>query len=243
MKSKKLIRLLLLVVAFTVTGCISLSYGVSPNTDLLSSLTVGDSTEADVLLVLGEPRGAGRTSSYRDLDPRAIWFYEYLEADMSTARIELLLVFLINEKYDGHLWFSSFDTYQTESGTEVSAKPTAQPSIWEVAFRTPSTLDWSEYTEAEQIDDTLVRGTSTESDVLALFGMPTGSGSAILPPSYDPQDVLYYEDIQTGDIKNAPGGVIEIDMQQRVLLVFLQEGIFDGFMWYVNAHQAEGKSQ
>ena len=227
---KRLMRLLPLVAAIAVTGCIQLSFGVSPNIDSLSSLTIGDSTKADVLLALGEPRGFGLTSSHVDLEPRAIWFYEYLEAGLKVARIELLLVFLLNEKYDGHLWFSSFEDYQTEGGTQVAGKPMAMRSK-------------DEFAPCEQIDDKLVLGNSTESDVLALLGMPTGGGGAILPRNYDPQDALYYEDIQIGDIKRAPDGFMHLDLQQRVCLVFLQEGIFDGFMWYVNAHEAEAKPQ
>jgi hypothetical protein len=227
---KKLYLLLPLLVAFGATACISLTYGVPPNVDSLSSLTVGDSSKADVLLALGEPRGYGQTSSYRDLDPREIWFYEYIKGGTSTARFEMLVVFLFDDKYDGYLWFSSFEDYQTEGGTAVVAKPTALRSK-------------SEFAPVNQIDDKLVRGNSTETDVLALLGLPTGSGRATIPPNYDPQDVLYYEDIEISDMTNAPGGVIELAMEQRILLVFLQEGVFDGFMWYFFAHRAEAKSQ
>ena len=50
--------------------------------------------------------------------------------------------------------------------------------------------------------------------------------------------------IETGDIRNAPDGVMHVDIEQRILLVFLQDGVFDGFLWYFNDfHGSQLKGQ
>ncbi len=217
---QKFCMLLMLGYAMVTSGCISLKYGVSPNTNALNSLHVGESSKSEVLLALGEPRGSGKTSSYSDMNPRDIWFYEYVEAGMSGARIEILLVFMEHDLYDGHLHFSSFDEYKTEAGTDIVGKSIGRSE--------------DDFAPVLKIESDLVHGKSLESEVLAILGKPTGSGSALIPPGHNPQDILYYESIEGGDVRNAPDGVMEIDIQQRILLIFLQEGVFDGFLWYFN---------
>jgi hypothetical protein len=89
-------------------GCTpTLKYGSPPRTERLESLKTGSSTEMEVRHALGEPRGGGalRWSDYPG--PWEIWFYEYLQVEGGLADLKMLLVFFKDQKYDGHLWFSS----------------------------------------------------------------------------------------------------------------------------------------
>jgi hypothetical protein len=40
-------------------------------------------------------------------EPRKILYYEYMEAAEQRIALKLLVVFLHEDRYDGHLWFSS----------------------------------------------------------------------------------------------------------------------------------------
>ncbi len=89
-------------------GCApTMKYGSPPKTDRLAALQVGVSSTADVLLALGEPRGYGMTHLSADPSPRKIWFYEFTKVDGSRVDLTILLVFFGEERYHGHLWFSS----------------------------------------------------------------------------------------------------------------------------------------
>ncbi len=97
----------LLVVSLT-EGCAPTSkIGSPPRTDRLGALTRGVSTAPDVLLALGEPRGRGAMRRSTIIEPRTIWLYEYTEAGGGRVDLTILLVFFHQERYDGHLWFSS----------------------------------------------------------------------------------------------------------------------------------------
>ena len=91
-----------------LTGCApTIKYGSPPRTDRLETLRPGVSSTADVLLALGEPRGHGVARFPVDPQPLKIWFYEYTEARGKRADLKILLVFFRQERYGGHLWFSS----------------------------------------------------------------------------------------------------------------------------------------
>ena len=90
-----------------LAGCMSVKYGSPPRTDRLPTLTVGVSTSADVLVALGEPRGRGAAHFSIDPTPRTIWSYEYAEAEGQRIGLKMLLVFLNQNRYEGHLWFSA----------------------------------------------------------------------------------------------------------------------------------------
>jgi len=97
-----------LLVLSLLAGCApTIKFGSPPRTDRLKTLRVGDTSTADVLLALGEPRGHGRARFSIDLAPRTIWFYEYSQTDGRQIALKMLLVFFKQERYDGHLWFSS----------------------------------------------------------------------------------------------------------------------------------------
>lgn len=85
----------------------SMKYGSPPRTGRLNALRPGVSSTADVLLALGEPRGHGVARFPVDPLPLKIWFYEYTEAQGGRIDLKILLVFFHQERYGGHLWFSS----------------------------------------------------------------------------------------------------------------------------------------
>lgn len=90
-------------------GC-SVTQGSLPKTDRLAMLERGRSTHADVLLLLGEPRGHGlaRLSGFPP-PRREIWHYEYahVEALSGKLHLKILWVFFRDNRYEGHFWFSS----------------------------------------------------------------------------------------------------------------------------------------
>ena len=113
-RSSPVLLLARMLVVFLLLGFLggcatSLRYGSPPRVDRLGALKPGDSTTADVLLMLGEPRGRGATQFSPGLPPGRIWFYEYQEGDGKTFRLKILLVFFDRDKdlYAGHLWFSA----------------------------------------------------------------------------------------------------------------------------------------
>ena len=105
-----------LIVLGILVGCATaIKYGSPPRTDRLKTLTPGVSVHQDVLAALGEPRGKGGARFSVDPRLRTIWFYEYTEASGSRIDLKILLVFFRQERYDGHLWFSSAVLLDQES--------------------------------------------------------------------------------------------------------------------------------
>ena len=103
------IALICLATAF-LAGCITVEYGVQPKTDELDGLVVRQSTQADVLLALGQPRGQGGAEFVAQAGrPRDIWFYEYVKSDGKSVRLKILIVFFEAGVYDGYWWFSSVE--------------------------------------------------------------------------------------------------------------------------------------
>jgi hypothetical protein len=102
--------LLIIAVLTLVVGCMQVKYGRMPDTAALQSqLTQHVSSKADVLKVLGPPRGYGMANLSMMPNPHATWFYEYLESDGKNVDFKMLLVFFDGETYSGHFWFSSVE--------------------------------------------------------------------------------------------------------------------------------------
>ena len=102
-----------LLTAGLLAGCTTtMRVGAPPRLDRLKGLTAGVSTSADVLRTLGEPRGNGAAHSSVVQEPRKILYYEYVELEGLRTSYTLLLVFLREDRYDGHLWFSSAQRFQ-----------------------------------------------------------------------------------------------------------------------------------
>jgi hypothetical protein len=101
----------LLVIVFLVPGCMNIQVleGNRPNVEALeSSLRVGESTQTDVLRVLGQPYGKGAAMLPVDPKPRTMWSYYYTEATLEESKLIFLFVFFDQTRYDGYLWFSDF---------------------------------------------------------------------------------------------------------------------------------------
>jgi len=97
-----------LVCLLLLSGCLpTMKFGYPPRVENLSSLQPGVSTTKDILLSLGEPRGAGKAKFNPDMGPKTIWYYEYVESSGKTATLKFLLIFIDRDIYDGHLWFAS----------------------------------------------------------------------------------------------------------------------------------------
>ena len=91
-------------------GCMKVKFGSMPNTMALQTqLTQHVSNKADVLRVLGPPRGYGMMRLPAMPNPNVLWFYEFTESDGNNVDLKILLVFFDGEKYNGHFWFSSFE--------------------------------------------------------------------------------------------------------------------------------------
>ena len=104
----KVIRILCLIGVFTaLAGCLTMKVGSPPEVDRLQSLRPGESKTADVLLLLGEPRGHGRAHLSAYPEAMKIWYYEYTEAGWSTIHLKILWVVFNGETYTGHIWFAS----------------------------------------------------------------------------------------------------------------------------------------
>lgn len=97
-----------LLAAGLLSGCATtMRVGTPPRPERLKELTAGVSTTGDVLRTLGEPRGTGAAHSSLVREPRKILYYEYVEIEGLRTSFTMLLVFLREDRYDGHLWFSS----------------------------------------------------------------------------------------------------------------------------------------
>jgi outer membrane protein assembly factor BamE (lipoprotein component of BamABCDE complex) len=99
-----ILNLALLSIAACATNA---QFGSSPRLDRLATLKRGESTDADVLLALGEPRGRGMARLSARTGPRRVWLYEFRKEQKEIEQQSLLLVFLNGERFDGYLWFSS----------------------------------------------------------------------------------------------------------------------------------------
>jgi len=95
------------------TGCGTIESGKMPDVSAFHGrLTARKSTKADVLKVLGSPRGFGKVTTGKGQAPHVIWEYDYVATHTATNRVDLnmLLVFFDGEVMDGYLWFESKET-------------------------------------------------------------------------------------------------------------------------------------
>lgn len=115
---RKLVRhgVIIAMALGTLAGCASeFRFGNPPRVDRLAALKPGVSTQADILTQLGEPRGRGAMRMESEFPKQEIMYYEFTEANVSgRSRLKMLLVFVRDGKYDGHLWFSNDLLLKTE---------------------------------------------------------------------------------------------------------------------------------
>jgi outer membrane protein assembly factor BamE (lipoprotein component of BamABCDE complex) len=212
------------------SGCISVEYGTPLITAGLASLELEKSTHADILLALGQPRGKGSLHVSQSPDPRDMLFYEYIKSDGKNTELEILTVLMLDQHYDGYLWFASSERMRKQGNFPVLERP-QQVKIVQGYFP-----------ETAPLEDRFVRGSTSRDEILNVLGAPGGIGAAILPPEHKTQDALFYEDLEAGDMKYVDG-VIVMDTRQRILVVLLTDDVYDGFLWYSNVGLAEAKSQ
>jgi hypothetical protein len=119
-----------------------------------------------------------------------------------------------------------------------------------VTFGCTPSIRVGTYPDVSLIEANLQRGISTLAEITALLGSPSGSGSFALPIDfgksesqtylYGAGEVLFYQDIELKDYE-VRGELLQVDMRQRILVVFVRDDLFDGFMWYSNEGVVEGK--
>ncbi len=206
-------------------ACISMKFGTPLITEGLDSLELGQSTHADILLALGNPRGNGSAHMRQHPEPRDMLFYEFVKAGGKDVELEILVVFMLDQHYDGYLWFASSERMRSKGGS---------------LFSPPEKVTQGYFPGTGPLEDSFVRGQTSLEDVLTALGAPTGVGAAILPPEHVAQDVLFYEDVEVVNIQSV-GEEMKADMRHRILLVMLTADMYDGFMWYSNAGVTEGR--
>jgi hypothetical protein len=106
---------LLLPLLLLCAGCISarlhLGTPVRPD-DIETTLRIGQSTQSDVLRLLGSPMGKGRAFLPIDSGPRTVWAYAYADAVVESNETKdiqqiSLWIYFDGDRYDGYLWFSN----------------------------------------------------------------------------------------------------------------------------------------
>jgi len=102
-----------LIIAALSTGCATIEYGEWPNTDLLSSLQLDLSNGEDIKRLLGEPTGRGKGRMPDFPGTADVWSYEYTRANGNRMNVSILLIFMINDIYQGHFWFVANDSIKT----------------------------------------------------------------------------------------------------------------------------------
>ena len=101
MMSRFLTAVTTVAVCLFLAGCMTVKFGRPPATERIEKeLKPRVSTKADVLRVLGAPRGYGQALITSVGHKRTIWFYELTEAKIwsSEVRFKLLLVFFDGDR-------------------------------------------------------------------------------------------------------------------------------------------------
>lgn len=91
-----------------VGGCAttpSFTTGIPPKVEALERLQKGSSTPAEIVRALGQPMGTGAT--LMPVGRADLWFYAYTEVEGNKTRINYLLIYLVEDRYDGYLWFDA----------------------------------------------------------------------------------------------------------------------------------------
>jgi len=102
----RLLVLALLVPLGAIQGCATrMELGSPPRLDRLAQLTPQRSTQNDVLLSLGEPKGYGYSRLGPGFERQRVWSYEYMLAQGEKIRMTMLMLFFSGDLYAGHWWF------------------------------------------------------------------------------------------------------------------------------------------
>jgi hypothetical protein len=87
------------------------------------------------------------------------------------------------------------------------------------------------YGSPHEVDrlDSLNRGITSKADVLKAIGEPRGYGQVYLAPDLEPRKIWFYE------YTEVQGKKIVI----KILLVFFDEELYDGYLWFSSAQFLE----
>jgi hypothetical protein len=208
-------------------GCLTVEFGHPVAYRALDGMVPGETTHAEILLALGEPRGAGafRVAQYER--PRDALYYEYIKASGSRTQVEILIVLMQDQRFDGYMWFGSSARVKREGGV-----PGLVP---------PEQLKAGRFPSPRPLESQFVRGLTDRGEILATLGPPTGFGGAMLPPDHRPLDILYYESLKAGEMRYVADEML-MQIEQRMLVVMLDGNVFSGFMWTDNTGTAEGRT-
>ena len=124
-----------------VVGCVDINFyvGTRPDLSVLEDvLKIGQSSEADVLAVLGAPSGKGKemfpigqewgTVNKYHQKQRTMWSYYFEKGNLKDDRRIFLFVFFDSDRYDGYMWFSSLaDASSQASKIGSHNRPSAEP--------------------------------------------------------------------------------------------------------------------
>ncbi len=98
------------------------------------------------------------------------------------------------------------------------------------------------FSQIDRIESDLQRGITTKGDVLLLLGEPDGAGAlggfgALRGPDHarkGPAIAWYYQSFKAS-------GLVGIEFELDILLVFFEGDIVDGFLWFSNKSEGEMK--
>jgi hypothetical protein len=121
---------------FLASGCSNIHFtaGSKPDISALdTTLTVGNSSQKDVVAALGEPSGKGKEMfpigqeqasifNYSQKQ-RTMWTYYYEEGDLKDDRRMFLFVFFDGDQYDGYMWFSSLPDARSQASWRINDLP------------------------------------------------------------------------------------------------------------------------
>lgn len=96
------------------------------------------------------------------------------------------------------------------------------------------------FRDTGQLERALVKGVSSRDDIKRVLGEPTGAGAVFLASvQQSPGEIMFYQDIELTDVKSSQGQ-LDLKVRQQILVVFIRDQGFDGFMWFSNADAATG---
>ena len=115
---------LMILASVLLTGCMSdIKMQVGRWTNVLAledRLCVGQSTQEDVLHVLGRPTGGGRAMLPIHTTTKTVWTYWYEEGTMDESHRIILFVFFDDNRYGGYMWTSTFPDHKGSRGWDAS---------------------------------------------------------------------------------------------------------------------------
>jgi hypothetical protein len=104
-----------------------------------------------------------------------------------------------------------------------------------IALSLPSSVFAGIFDEVHQLDDSLVRGQSSKTDVRRIFGRPDGNGSARVAPTWSTQEIWVYVEQVVHSSKwktEIRDGKLQADAEVRQLWILFTGDRFDGYLWF-----------